>query len=120
MALVVPLMLAILFGFLGVLLWVETAHDLSAAVALASTTASTFREDSPAAVAAENDTFYGTMRQYPYVDIRRFRCLHEATRVSCTASAALRFDRTPLSVAWPGNPTLTSAAVSYSSAYRTR
>gem|GEM_PF-2692368 len=120
MALVVPIMLAIIFGFLGLLLWLETAHDLRAAIALASTTAATFRDDSAAATAAESDTFYGTMRQYPYVDIQRFSCGHADVRVSCTASAVLRFDRTPLSVAWPANPTLTAAAVSYSSAFRTR
>ncbi|MDQ6747506.1 MAG: hypothetical protein M3010_05295 [Candidatus Dormibacteraeota bacterium] len=117
---VVPIMLAIIFGFLGLLLWVETVHDLRAATALASTTAATFRDDSAAASAAEAETFYGTMRQYGYVDVRAFACSHAATRVSCDATAVLRFDRTPLSVAWPTNPRMTATAVSYSSEFRTR
>lgn len=117
---VVPVMLAIIFGFLGLLLWLETVHDLRAATALAGTTAATFRDDSSASVVAEGETFYGTMRQYSYVEIQRFNCRHAGTRVSCAASAVLRFDRTPLSVAWPGNPTMTAGSVSYSSAFRTR
>lgn len=117
---VLPLMVAITFGFLGLLVWIETAHDLGAATALASTTAATFRDDSQASTAAEAETFYGTMRQYPYVDVRNFSCGHAGTRVSCTATAVLRFDRTPLAVAWPVSPTLSAVAASYSSGFRTR
>jgi len=120
MAIVVPLMLIIVFGFLGILLWLETVHDLRAATALASTTAATFRDDSPASISAESETFFGTMRQYGYVEVQRFNCVHAGTRVSCSAAAVLHFDRTPLSLAWPANPTLTAAAISYSSAFRTR
>ena len=120
MAMVIPLMLAIIFGFVGVLLWLETAHDLRAATALASTTAATFRDDSPDAVAAESETFAGTMRQYGYVEVRAFSCTHAGTRVTCDASAVLRFDRTPLAVAWPTNPTINATGVSYSSAFRTQ
>jgi hypothetical protein len=120
MAMVLPVMLAIIFGFLGLLIWLETAHDLGAATALASTTAATFRDDSQASAGAEQETFYGTMRQYQYVDIRSFTCHHAGTRVTCSASAVLRFDHTPLAVAWPVSPTLSAAAVSYSSAFRTQ
>ncbi|GAC1329011.1 MAG: hypothetical protein NVSMB17_04980 [Candidatus Dormibacteria bacterium] len=122
MAIVLPLMLAITFGFLGLLLWIETVHDLRAATALAGTTAATFRDDSPDATRAEMETFAGTMRQYSYVEIRSLRCTHqEATyRVACTASATLRFDRTPLAVAWPANPSLEADAVSYFSRFRSR
>ncbi len=120
MAMVVPVMLVIIFGFLGLLLWIETVHDLRAATALASTTAATFRDDSGPSAAAESETFYGTMRQYGYVDVRAFNCSHAGTRVTCDASAVLRFDRTPLAVAWPTNPAMTATAVSYSSEFRTR
>jgi Flp pilus assembly protein TadG len=120
MAMVVPIMLVIIFGFLGLLLWEETAHDLRAATALASTTAATFRDDSGAAVSAEGETFYGTMRQYSYVEVGSFTCSHAGTRVTCTASAVLRFDRTPLAVAWPTNPRMNATAVSYSSEFRTQ
>jgi hypothetical protein len=122
MAMVVPVMLAIIFGFLGVLLWLETLHDLRAATALASTTAATFREDSPAAGQAEAETFIGTMRQYAYVEVRSFACAHEEAtfRVRCGATATLRFDRTPLAVAWPVNPALDASAVSYFSRFRSR
>ncbi|MFN2463982.1 MAG: TadE family protein [Candidatus Dormibacteria bacterium] len=122
MAMVIPLMLAIIFGFLGVLLWIETFHDLRAATALASTTAATFRDDSAEARAAETETFDGTMRQYSYVQVRSFGCVHDPItyRVSCRASAMLRFDRTPLAVAWPGNPGFDSVAVSYFSRFRSR
>ena len=120
MAVVLPLMLAICFGFLGLLIWIETIHDLRAATALASTTAATYRDDTAGSAASEADTFYGTMRQYRYVQVQTFGCHHAGTRVSCAASAVLRFDLTPVSVAWPGNPTLTADAVSYSSAFRTR
>jgi Flp pilus assembly protein TadG len=120
MAMVVPIMLVIIFGFLGLLLWEETAHDLRAATALASTTAATFRDDSGPALAAEGETFYGTMRQYAYVEVGSFTCSHTATRVTCTAAAVLRFDRTPLAVAWPTNPRMNASAVSYSSEFRTQ
>lgn len=120
MAMVVPLMLAIIFGFLGLLLWVETAHDLRAATALASATAATFRDDTPASGTAEADTFFGTMRQYGYVEVHSFACRHAGARVTCSSSATLRFDRTPLAVAWPTNPRMSADAVSYSSAFRTR
>lgn len=120
MAMVVPLMLAIVFGFIGLLLWVETAHDLRAATALASATAATFSDDIPAAATAESDTFFGTMRQYGYVEVRGFACEHSGTRVTCGASAVLRFDRTPLAIAWPANPSMTATAVSYASPFRTR
>ncbi|MFN2466499.1 MAG: TadE/TadG family type IV pilus assembly protein [Candidatus Dormibacteria bacterium] len=120
MAMVLPVMLAIVLGFLGLLLWLETAHDLRAATALASTTAATFRDDSAASAAAESETFLGTMRQYGYVDIRGFSCSHSGPRVTCNASAVLRFDRTPLAVAWPTNPRIAATAVSYASEFRTR
>jgi hypothetical protein len=120
MAMVLPIMLALIFGFLGLLLWVETIHELRAATALASTTAATFAEDSPAAATAEGETFFGTMRQYGYVDVRSFGCRRSGTRVACEASAVLRFDRTPLAVAWPANPRMEAAAVSYASAFRGR
>lgn len=120
MAMVIPLMLAIIFGFLGLLIWIETLHDLRAATALASATAATFRDDAPTASSAEAETFFGTMRQYGYVEVRTFRCSHAGTRVTCDSSAVLRFDRTPLAVAWPRNPQMSATAVSYSSAFRTR
>ena len=120
MAMVVPIMLALVFGFLGLLLWIETIHDLRAATTLAATTAATFREDSPAAATAENETFLGTMRQYGYVEVVRFGCGHTGTRVTCAATATLHFDHTPLGVAWAANPTFSADAVSYSSAFRTR
>jgi hypothetical protein len=60
------------------------------------------------------------MRQYSYVSVAKFQCHHAGPRVSCAAAAVLRFDRTPLALAWPGNPTLAAQATSYSSAFRTR
>ena len=122
MAMVVPIMLAIIFGFLGLLLWIETVHDLRAATTLAGTTAATFRDDSAEATRAEAETFNGTMRQYDYIEVRSFGCRHDqgTFRVNCSAAAVLRFDRTPLAVAWPGNPTLNTVAVSYFSRFRSR
>lgn len=122
MAMVAPIMLVIIFGFLGLLLWIETLHDLRAATTLASTTAATFRDDSANSLKAESETFNGTMRQYSYVEVTAFRCSHEQAnfRVSCTASATLRFDRTPLAIAWPGNPALHAGAESYFSQFRSR
>ena len=120
MAVVVPLMLAITFSFLGMIVWLETAHDLRAATTLASTTAATFADDSPAAASAEAETFFGTMRQYGYVEVSAFACRRVGTRVSCDAAATLRFDRTPLGMAWVANPTMRASSVSYASAYRSR
>lgn len=122
MAMVVPIMLVIIFGFLGLLLWIETVHDLRAATTLAGTTAATFREDSIEASRAEAETFNGTMRQYGYVEVRSFGCRHDPAnfRVDCDATAVLRFDRTPLAVAWPGNPALNAHALSYFSRFRSR
>jgi len=122
MAIALPLMLAITFGFLGLLLWIETVHDLRAATTLAGTTAATFRDDSPAAHRAEMETFEGTMRQYTYIEVRSLQCSHQETtlRVTCSASVTLRFDHTPLALAWPGNPVLEATAVSYFSRFRSR
>ena len=122
MAIVFPVMVAIIFGFLGLLLWVETVHDLRAATTLASTTAATFRDDSAEATRAEAETFNGTLRQYSYVEVRSFQCTHDPVnfRVNCVGQAVLRFDRTPLAVAWPGNPAIDASAISYFSRFRSR
>ena len=120
MAIVLPLMLLMTFGFLGVMVWMETVTELQAGTALAATTAATFADDSGAARAASNDTYRGTMRQYHYVDLGALLCRHAGpgTRVECTATATLRFDRTPLALAWFVNVPMSARAVSYSSAFR--
>jgi len=118
MAVVVPIMLLLTAGFLGVLVWMETITELQAGTALATTTAATFAEDSDTARAAEQDSFAGTMRQYRYVEVGTLVCSHRGTRVECSSSAVLRYDRTPLAVAWFVNVPMSARAVSYSSAFR--
>lgn len=122
MALVLPVMLAMIFGFFAVLLWMETAHDVSAATTLAAASGATFAADGPDATTAENETFQGTMRQYAYVDLGAptVRCAHAtATRLECHADVTLRYDRTPFAVIFVFNPSMHADAVSYSSQYRT-
>ena len=124
-AIVLPLMLTLMLGFLAVLVRVEAQVELETATGLAAAAAAS----APAGDYAlgsryAQDTWTGTLHFYGYLrpgDLSGCAGYARAGDVvSCTGSATLRYSETPMGIVIPFDLEISARATARSSEFRSR
>lgn len=122
-AITVPLMVALLLGFLAVLVRVEAQLELDAATSLAAAAAVTAPAGSALGADYARQTWAGTLRQYRYLTpdgLDGCGAPPAGQAVTCRGSATLDYRETPMGLVVPLPIRIESAATARGSAYRSR
>jgi hypothetical protein len=122
-AITIPLMVLFLLGFLAVLIRVEAQVELEAATSLAAAAAVSAPAGSPLSAEFANQTWRGTLRQYPYLEPGRLTgcgAYQPGDTVVCRGTATLDYRQTPMGLVVPIPIRIESVATSRSSPYRSR
>jgi Flp pilus assembly protein TadG len=124
-ALVLPAMIALLLGFLAVLIRVEAQLELDAATSLAAAAAvSAPTGDYALSTRYAEATWSGTLRHYAYLSPGTLQgCAGYGTageRITCTSTATLRYSATPMALVIPVDVSISARAEARSSEFRSR
>jgi Flp pilus assembly protein TadG len=124
-AIVIPVMLLLMLGFLAVLIRIEAQVELETATSLAAAAAVAAPADSGASRTNAEATWRGTLHQYSYLqpgDLSAGCGAYSAgTDVVCTGTARLDYGRTPMGIVLPwGVFEIRASATAHGSPYRSR
>ena len=121
-AVTLPILIALLLGFLGAGVGAQGYVDLNTAVYLAAASnATAYAADPTDANQFAMDTYTHTLAHDSLLQDNGFFCAGNYAadgNVTCQGSAVLRFSRTPLAIAIPFDPTITASATAHRSKYR--
>ena len=121
-AVTLPILIALFFGFLGAGVGAQGYVDLDTAVYLAAASNVTaYAGDRPLADQYAADTFGHTVAHDTLLRVRAFGCSGNygaGGTITCKGQAVLEFSKTPLSVAIPFDPVISSQATATRSPYR--
>ena len=120
--LVLPVMFALMLGFLAALVRVEAQVEVETATSLAAAAAvSAPANNDPRSRQYASTTYSGTLHSYPYLEPGELGgCGGYAPNatVTCTGRAILRYSRTPMGVVIPFDVSIEVSATAQSSPYR--
>jgi len=122
-AITIPLMVLFLLGFLAVLVRVEAQLELDTATSLAAAAAVAAPAASPLSAGYAQETWTGTLRQYPYLRpglLEGCAAYQPGEEITCRGSATLDYRETPMGLVVPLPIHLESAATARSSQFRSR
>lgn len=124
-AIVVPSMIALMLGFLAVLVRVEAQIELESATSLAAAAAvSAPAGDYSLSSRYAQDTWKGTLHYYGYLEPGRLQgCAgygQAGEQVTCSGTATLRYRQTPMGMVVPFDLAISASATARSSEYRSR
>lgn len=121
-ALVIPVMFALMLGFLAVLVRVDAQVEVETATSLAAAAAvSAPANDDAHSREYAAATYAGTLHSYPYLQPGALSGCGGYTpdaTVTCTGHAVLRYSHTPMGVVVPFDVDIVVSATAQSSAYR--
>jgi hypothetical protein len=118
-----PILILLLFAFLGAGVGAQGYVDLNTAVYLAAASNVTaYADDEPDSMQFARDTFEHTIAHDSLLEDASFDCngsdYAAGGTVNCRGSAVLRFSKTPLAVVIPFDPTISARASAVRSRYR--
>jgi hypothetical protein len=124
-AIVLPLMLALMLGFLAVLVRIEAQVELDTATGLAAAAAASAPPgDFSRSSSYAHDTWQGTLRFYGYLRPGPLSGCAGYSRagdeVRCTGTATLRYSDTAMGLVVPFDLELSAQATARSSEFRSR
>jgi hypothetical protein len=121
-ALVIPIMFALMLGFLAVLVRVEAQVELETATSLAAAAAvSAPANDDYHSRQFATQTYTGTLRSYPYLEpgpLTGCGGYAPGQTVHCQGRATLRYSRTPMALVVPFDIPIEVSADAQGSPYR--
>jgi hypothetical protein len=121
-ALVIPVMFALMLGFLAVLVRVEAQVELETATTLAAVAAvSAPANDDYDSRRFATQTYIGTLHSYPYLEpgtLSGCGGYAPGQTVRCEGRAVLRYSRTPMALVVPFDISIQVSADAQSSTYR--
>jgi hypothetical protein len=121
-ALVIPVMFALMLGFLAVLVRVEAQVELETATSLAAAAAvSAPANDDYDSRRFATQTYTGTLRSYPYLEpgtLTGCGGYAPGQTVHCEGRAVLRYSRTPMALVVPFDIPIEVSADAQGSTYR--
>jgi hypothetical protein len=124
-AIVLPVMVTLLLGFLAILIRVEAQVELDAATTLAAAAAvSAPAGDFALSTRYAQSTWTGTLHHYGYLEPGSLQGCGgygaAGEQVTCTGTARLRYSSTPMGLVVPVDVDLSSRAEARSSDFRSR
>jgi hypothetical protein len=122
-AIVLPVMVVLMLGFLAILIRIEAQVELETATSLAAAAAVSAPANSPLSAADAEDTWRGTLHQYVYLRPGTLSpsCgeYQPGQTVVCAGTATLDYGQTPMGLIVPGPPIqLSATATARGSPYR--
>ena len=122
-AIAIPVMVALLLGYLAVLVRVEAQVELDAATSLAAAAAVSAPAGSDLSSRFALQTWTGTLHQYGYLRSQRLdgcAAYQPDQTVVCRGTATLEYRETPMGLVVPFPVQIEATATSQSSRYRSR